>query len=804
LTRTIRIRDARGERRYRAADFPLVVGGPGAGDVELPDAAPGERIALLGLVGGALCWQPEQGAGHAAGVDGSVRWLAPGDVIIVGSARLRCEPASDGLALTVAPAPAGATLPPDPRAEALEPPATEAGDDVAPAVYRPGAPVAPRRRRAPLLWSLAGAAALLLFGGAVAFLVTAKAVRLDVEPAPDSLEIEGGFSLALGGNHLLRPGRYTVVAAKAGYETARLPIDVTEAERQQFSIALVKLPGRLSVRTDAPNAEVFIDGARAGDAPLLSFEVAPGEHEVEVRAPRHLPHARRVTIEGGGVEQSLDARLEPAWADVTIESVPAGAEVRLGDEVLGTTPLTAQIERGQRELELKLEGYKIARVPVTVEAGVAQKLAPVTLVKADGLVEVRSTPSGAAVTVDGRFRGATPLELELAPGRSYKVTLAKAGYAPVTRTVEPVSGEDMRLVVTLEGMLGDVRITSNPADAELYVDGEHKGRTPQKLALTAVEHRIEVRKEGYAPATQTVLPRPGFEQQVVIQMQTAEVARRAALSPRITTKLGQQLVLIEPPGQFQMGASRREPGRRANETLYEVSLQRAFYIGVKEVTNKEYRSFQASHNSGTRDSFSLDGDAQPVVRISWADAARYCNWLSEQEGLPPAYEERNGRWFAVSPMTTGYRLPSEAEWTWVARYSGGEPIRFPWGNDMPPTEKSGNYADVTARSTVGPVIEGYDDGFPATAPVGSFPANSLGIYDLGGNVAEWMHDFYTIEVSSGFEVLTDPLGPPVGELHVIRGSSYLHGELATLRLTYRDNGNDGRDDVGFRIARYAE
>jgi len=67
-----------------------------------------------------------------------------------------------------------------------------------------------------------------------------------------------------------------------------------------------------------------------------------------------------------------------------------------------------------------------------------------------------------------------------------------------------------------------------------------------------------------------------------------------------------------------------------------------------------------------------------------------------------------------------------------------------------------------------------------------------------------VHDLYSIEVSSGFDVLQDPMGPSVGEQHVIRGSSYLQGEVANLRLTYRDYGTDSRDDLGFRIARYAE
>ena len=90
-----------------------------------------------------------------------------------------------------------------------------------------------------------------------------------------------------------------------------------------------------------------------------------------------------------------------------------------------------------------------------------------------------------------------------------------------------------------------------------------------------------------------------------------------------------------------------------------------------------------------------------------------------------------------------------------------------------------------------------------SAPVGSFSANQHGIFDLGGNVSEWVHDVYVIPASSGV-VVTDPMGGQRGDNYTIRGASWALGRLPELRLTYRDYGQAGRDDVGFRIARYAE
>ena len=87
--------------------------------------------------------------------------------------------------------------------------------------------------------------------------------------------------------------------------------------------------------------------------------------------------------------------------------------------------------------------------------------------------------------------------------------------------------------------------------------------------------------------------------------------------------------------------------------------------------------------------------------------------------------------------------------------------------------------------------------------MGSFPPNALGFFDLGGNVAEWVHDVYAIPPADA-PLERTPSGPPRGELHVILGSSFLHGTVTELRLSYRDYGTKPRPDVGFRVARYAE
>jgi formylglycine-generating enzyme required for sulfatase activity len=260
-----------------------------------------------------------------------------------------------------------------------------------------------------------------------------------------------------------------------------------------------------------------------------------------------------------------------------------------------------------------------------------------------------------------------------------------------------------------------------------------------------------------------------------------------------------------PPGRFSIGASRREPGRRANENLREVELTRGFYIAVAPVTNAQFRAFDPAHRSGEVGRYGLNGDRHPVVRVRWEQAVAYCNWLSEQEGLPAAYRRVGESWEPVLPRTGGYRLPTEVEWAWAARYAGrpAEPPRYPWGGALPPPERSGNYADESARDLLGAVIPRYEDGFAVTSPVGSFPPNALGLHDVGGNVAEWIEDFYGVYPPSE-ALLVDPQGPASGRFRVIRGSSWMHHGATELRLSYRDYGDEPRPDLGFRIARDLE
>lgn len=636
------------------------------------------------------------------------------------------------------------------------------------------------------------------------FVLTAKSVSVQVEPMTASVEIEGGMNIRLGSRYLIRSGSYQLLLRNEGYHDTSTQLVVGSEQNQIHQFSMRKLPGLVTVLTPGVSgARVRIDGVDIGVTPLQDIEVEPGVRNLTISMDRYLDHSDSIEIEGRRQPQDFTAELKPAWAVVDFATSPAGADVLIDGQLVGTTPLVTEIIQGTRDVTLKLGGHKAWQDDFDVIAGEDFSVTGIELEPADGLVFIRTQPSGASVTTNGEFQGLTPLEVALPPGRDHQVTFFHNGYESITRRVRTQPEQEQEITVTLEPVLANVEVLAEPADAQLYINGELRGGVNQTYELMAASQQVEIRREGYVPYMTEFTARPGMGQQINVTLKSLEQARLEQIQPVIRSPAGQQLTLFY-PGAFTMGASRREPGRGANETLRDVELEREFYLSQREVSNAEFRLYDPEHNSGTVAGLTLNNEAQPVVRVTWMQAALYCNWLSEQEGLPLFYQVTDGVVTGFNAEATGYRLPTEAEWAWVARTDGsGDLLRYTWGDQLPPPQNAGNFADTTAQSYLGEVMFDYNDSYFATAPVASFAPNHHGIYDMAGNVAEWVHDFYgSVGVFGGREV--DPLGPETGMFHTIRGSSWAHGTITELRLSFRDWGEEARDDLGFRIARYLE
>jgi formylglycine-generating enzyme required for sulfatase activity len=654
-------------------------------------------------------------------------------------------------------------------------------------------------------WQVALLAIAVCIAGVLWFLFTAKSVRLVFNPAVTEIEVSGGIALELGGVYLLREGDWQVHAELEGYYPVNEDFSVTGTRSQTHSFQFAPLPGRVTFtsKPDGAAVEIATDSGPKplGLTPTAELLVEAGEQSIRMTRERYQPLIMDVEIQGRDQSQQVTAELLPNWADVALASQPAGAEIFVDGESTGSfTPASVEIMAGEHEIRIKAPGHKSHRQRILVAAMESIALPEVQLTQADGIIAIASSPRGAGVTLNGRFQGETPLELAVKSGTRYRLQAFKAGFAPQEQRVSVASGAEQSVRFDLRRLTGDLVVIADPPEAELFIDGKSRGKANQTVTLPTLSHRIEIKLDGYAGYDAEITPRNGLTQELKVRLLTREEARIAALKPEIKTPQGHELVLLR-PRSFSSGASRREPGRRANETIRDVAMRRLFYIARHEVTNLQFRAFAAGHDSGKFEDRTLNDDDQPVVGISWEEAALYCNWLSKQNNLPPFYRTDLGKVVGIVPSATGYRLPTEAEWAWSIRQNGGDATRFPWGDSLPPPDRHGNYADRSASHLVGRVIFGYNDNHIVAAPVGTYPPNALGIYDLSGNVAEWVNDFY--EIPSG-EPVSDPLGPSSADYHVIRGSGWMNGTISDLRVSFRDYGSDGRQDLGFRIARFAE
>ena len=253
----------------------------------------------------------------------------------------------------------------------------------------------------------------------------------------------------------------------------------------------------------------------------------------------------------------------------------------------------------------------------------------------------------------------------------------------------------------------------------------------------------------------------------------------------ITLDLGNnvtmRLVLI-PAGKFTMGSPDSEANRSADEgPQHEVTISKPFYMGVHEVTQEQYQQVM-----GTNPSF-FKGAANPVERVSWDDAMEFCRKLSEKTGRKVT-------------------LPTEAQWEYACR--AGTTTAFNTGDELKASQAN---ADFTAAANPGPWekalawvrkvlrIKAKTVG-AETLPVGGFPPNGFGLYDMHGNIWEWCADWY----GEGYYANannTDPTGPASGSMRVLRGGGW-SDHPSICRSAFRNWGDpDARFCYfGFRVA----
>ena len=815
----VRVREPAGERTLGTSVSVGGDGGESRADIIVPGAASG---IVLTIERQGADWIATPAPGAAVRFDGrpltKPRELHKDDVLAVGDAQVVVlDDSRTRLRLDVQHLVGNETIPPVVTVTAVEADADDEDIEIRalPSALgsRPAAAVltaerglrqarAPRRPL-PRKWVVTIAAALVVLAVVTLLFSMLQPVEIDVRPSDARIRTPGTYvSFRSGDSVYALPGAHVLRAEREGYFPAEVNINVERGKDSLARLRLEKTPGKLRVDTDRVAATIFVDGVEVGKSPG-EVSVPPGQRTITLRAPRYLDHVESVNIEGSDKRQDLKAALQPSWGTVKVTAVPEGATVSVDGAEAGKTPASIEADSGVRRITIAAPNLKTWESSVVVKAGETLAIGPITLGEPDMTLTLRSNPGGAEITVAGTYRGRTPLSVDLPSGINHEIVATLPGHTNWTKTLFAEAGKKVTLDAKLEPIIAAVTVKGAPEEAELFIDGKLVGKTPQSLKLSAVDHLIEVRKEGFVSFTGTVTPALGLERLVEYKLISADRGKALQESaPTIKSKTGYELKLV-PPGTFMMGSERREQGRRPNEGLRQVTLKRPFYMGVYEVTNVDYRKFRAEHVSGYVEKKSFDLDLQPVVQVSWNDAAAFCNWLSEREGLPPAYEEGGGKFSLKKPVTIGYRLPTEAEWEYAARYTApGKVRRFAWGDQLPIAPQAGNLAGTETLGQLESQLSDYHDDYPVVAPIGKFQPSPLGLHDMSGNVSEWVNDFYLSFVDPA--PVTDPLGPEQAAVHVVRGANWKTGNVGELRFAWRDTAPEPSQTLGFRVARYAE
>ncbi len=544
-------------------------------------------------------------------------------------------------------------------------------------------------------------------------------------------------------------------------------------------------PAGIYITTKPTGAEVMIGDVKVGDtAPAFQrADLRPGDTiRVTLRKEDYHPVSFDVALQPG-IARYEGIELRPAFGSLEIRSEPSGARVTLGGAAVGVTPYSRErIPSGRHLVSLEIELHEGVRDEI-VEVRDGERTSRTFRLEPNfGTLDVASSPSGARVKVGEIERGVTPLALRLSPG-AYMVDIEKSGYHGRSYEISVARGRSVVIKAAqavLDRIVGSLLVLCDPPEPEavVFLDGQEKGGAPLTIeGIPVGGHEVEVRAKGKSGKKKVAVAEG--------EVKTVTVALGAGAGGIVKGALRIEMVEI-PAGRFTMGSPDSEEGRGNDEKQHEVVISRPFLAAKHEVTQGLWSAVMGSNPSH----FDKCGDDCPVEYVSWYDAVKFCNRLSESEGLTPAYRI-SGEKVTWNKSAKGYRLPTEAEWEYACR--AGTASAFYTGEI---TEKKCGHAPALDRA-------GWYCGNAGskTHPVGQKAANAWGLYDMHGNVWEWCWDWYGDYPG---ERVTDPDGPSSGSVRVSRGGSWGYG-ARICRSANRAGRDPGRRysyyDFGFRLFR---
>jgi formylglycine-generating enzyme required for sulfatase activity len=638
--------------------------------------------------------------------------------------------------------------------------------------------------------------ATLLFAPA-AILLLAQAFTLRITPVDVASNVEiaigQGMLFQVGDNWILFSTTGTLLLQAPGYHETSLELE-KPLNRSEYHIDLKPLPGWLSVSINAPQPyRLYVQNVQTSENRSSNrINVSRGNLTLELEGDYFETQSKEIMIEGKGVEQEIDFFAEAILTDVFLEVLPSNASLSVNGEAINREEGKFQLGMGTHLLTVEAAGYLSDEVEVKIESPEVVRLLSIELKLKLISATFTSEPSEAVVRIEGKFTGMTPLQTNLLPGKKYQVSVFKSGFVEKKIVVNAVVEKAISRRVILSARRIPARFESN-VPASVQINGMVIGRTP-------IEYLVQ-------EADVIIFSEPEYASQRII-VDGSHLSNHRYLANLVRAN---RFAFVSAPESVTVSGihiKKFDGGQVPTDLLYLPTARISsadikvlpFYSASREITEEQYAAIMELNTPSRQSNL-------PKRNLTWLEAGQFCNKLSVLNQLEPFYIfEYAGetRTIKENRAASGFRLPTHAEWMimsglWLKEKS--QRVYY-WGNSIRVPRNQGNFAGREANDEGITVLGQYVDEHKTVAPVGSYPANDMGLYDIDGNVSEWLHDFALFgTAASNKQERLDMFGPTLGVEHLVKGGSYKTGDLESLRIAHVRKSLAKTDDVGFRVVR---
>lgn len=537
----------------------------------------------------------------------------------------------------------------------------------------------------------------------------------------------------------------------------------------------------VTIQTQPTGAEVQINGERVGATPITRHRLAAGRHKIAIAHSHYAPLTEQLDIAlGDHLQRSYT--MQAGQGTLELLSNPKGAWVEVNQERLAsTTPTQIDLASGKHRIRMGKSERRVSTKDIVLKANETQQVNLNLQIDPHGSLTLKLQPSDAKVDiVDSNVAYQPGMRL---PMGEYAIAVSRPGYVTERKRIKIRYGDNVERVV-LGRAYGRLTVVTEPVDAVIDVSlpGSSGIAYTPNMRLPTGRLTLSVRAMGHRTSTRQVnLTTQGNE--VSVRLQKMSATPGTLITDSLQSGGLAPPMIVVPPGQFKMGDAN---GGSAENPVRTVQLTQPFAVGTHEVSVEEFskytRATAAVVNEKLQAALAQNAITKqsPVVYVSHQQAKAYAAWLSKQTGA-------------------AYRLPTEAEWEYFAR--AGSAAAYSHGNDATQLCQYANVADTTLKKRYRNwTIVDCDDGQERPTLRGQYRPNAFGLYDIHGNVSEWVADCGMPNYAKASRDGTKQGQGQSCSSHGHRGGSWDSGPDA-VKLGYRKTASRGSGDRGIRLVR---